>query len=213
LERSIVTAGGTGEDERWRDAGFWLVPVVALISLMWFRPGWTVQWVLLLCCLWGMTAPAVADQGNPDAEAKRAAGRAANWWFTPDQQGMRLYRHDEFAEAARRFIDPMWRGSAFYRDGQFEAAAAAFARVDTAESNYNRGNALLMLGRYDDAITAYDRALSFRPGWPEAAANRKIAELRKARLAPAEDDHGGTGGMLEADEIVLGEPGKGKGDS
>ena len=30
--------------ERWQDAGYWLVPVLALLTLVWFRPGWAVPW-------------------------------------------------------------------------------------------------------------------------------------------------------------------------
>ena len=30
--------------KRWQDAGYWLVWAVAALSLMWFRPGWAVQW-------------------------------------------------------------------------------------------------------------------------------------------------------------------------
>jgi Ca-activated chloride channel family protein len=33
-----AAADGTGE--RWRDAGYWLTPVLAAVVLYWFRPGW-----------------------------------------------------------------------------------------------------------------------------------------------------------------------------
>ena len=36
-----VTASQGGE--RWQDAGYWLVPVIALISLLWARRGWSVR--------------------------------------------------------------------------------------------------------------------------------------------------------------------------
>ena len=61
----------------------------------------------------------------------------------------------------------------------------------------------MMLGDYDAAIEAYQTALSKRPNWPAAEQNLQIAKLRKLALAPPEDDYGGTGGMLEADEIVF----------
>jgi len=50
----------------------------------------------------------------------------------------------EFVEAAQAFRDPMWQGAACYRAGEFEKAAQAFARRDTAEAHYNQGNAWLM---------------------------------------------------------------------
>jgi Ca-activated chloride channel family protein len=39
--RFSTAADGTGE--RWRDAGYWLVPVLVVLSLFWFRPGWVAR--------------------------------------------------------------------------------------------------------------------------------------------------------------------------
>ncbi len=38
---AAVVASGQGE--RWKDAGWWLTPLIALPTLMWFRPGWGVR--------------------------------------------------------------------------------------------------------------------------------------------------------------------------
>jgi Ca-activated chloride channel homolog len=118
-----------------------------------------------------------------------------------------------YAEAAKRFRDPLWRGVVLYRDGQFKEAAAAFARADTPEAAFDRGNALLMHGKYSDAITSYDRALHQRSDWREAQANRALAEARRRMLHPPKDDAGGTGGQLEADEIVFDDRPQQSGDS
>ena len=80
--------------------------------------------------------------------------------------------------AAQAFQDPLWRGIAWYRAGEFEKAATSFALRDTAEAHYNQGNARLMLGKYDDAIAGYDRALATRPDWKEALENRALAAAR-----------------------------------
>jgi Ca-activated chloride channel family protein len=137
--------------------------------------------------------------------------RAADWLdllLTPDQQGQRLFDRGDFAAAAQRFSDPERIGAALYRAGQFEQAAAVWGRSTTPEGAYNRGNALLLLGRYDEAMDSYRRALAQRADWAEARRNLELAALRKARLAPAADDYGGTGGMLEADEIVMDSSGR-----
>jgi Mg-chelatase subunit ChlD len=42
--RMVAAAGAQEAGERWQDAGYWLVWAVAVLSLMWFRPGWAVQW-------------------------------------------------------------------------------------------------------------------------------------------------------------------------
>jgi Ca-activated chloride channel family protein len=130
------------------------------------------------------------------------------WWLTPDQQGQRLFEQGNYLEAAERFEDPERRGMAFYRGGDFERAAGVFGRVGTAEAAFNRGNSLVMLGRYDAAIDSYERALELRPDWSPAQENLALAVARKQRLAPPESDAGGTGGMLEADEIVFDDSGR-----
>ena len=133
----------------------------------------------------------------------RAGRVTANLWWTPDQQGSRLFARGTFEEAGTRFRDADWRGTSMYRGGDFEAAADTFGFRESAEAIYNRGNSLVLLGRYDDAIDAFERALIFRPDWKEAVHNRDLALARKERLAPPDDDYGGTGGQLEADEIVF----------
>jgi Ca-activated chloride channel family protein len=59
-----------------------------------------------------------------------------------------------------------------------------------------------MSGKYDAAIAGYEKVLSMKPGWSEAAENLALARVRKEKMAPPDDDAGGTGGKLGADEIV-----------
>jgi Ca-activated chloride channel family protein len=132
----------------------------------------------------------------------------ADLLLTPDQQGRRLMERGEFDQAAVRFTDPMRRGVALYRAGEFEMAAASFGRISSPEAAFNRGNALVFMGQYDQAIASYTQALQMQPAWTAAIENRSIAEARAAALAPPDDDYGGTGGMLEADEIVIDETGR-----
>jgi Ca-activated chloride channel family protein len=132
----------------------------------------------------------------------------AGLWLTADQRGQRLMERGDFAAAAEVFEDPAWRGTALYRAGDFERAAAVFGRLRTPEAEYNRGNALVMLGRYEEAIDSYQAALGGRPDWNDAEQNLEIARIRLQRLAPPEDDAGGTGGKLGADEIVFDDSGR-----
>jgi len=132
----------------------------------------------------------------------------ADLWFTPDQQGQRLMSRGEYLQAAQKFTRTESIGAALFMAGDFETAATVFGRSTSAEAHYNRGNANIMLGQYDAAIDAFQSALSRRPDWPEALENLQIATLRKQALAPPEDGFGGTGGKLEADEIVFDQSGR-----
>lgn len=137
-----------------------------------------------------------------------AAFEWANLWFTPDQQAQRLMEKGEYQQAAGKFTTPERIGTALFMAGDFESAASVLGRSSSADAHFNRGNALIMLGQYETAIEAYQNALSKRPGWQAAEQNLQIAILRKEALAPPEDDYGGTGGQLEADEIVFDDTGR-----
>ncbi len=129
-------------------------------------------------------------------------------WFTPEQQGQRLMDQGEYQEAAAKFTSAEQIGAALFLAGDFENAATVLGRSGSADANYNRGNALIMQGQYEAAIESYQKALMKRPNWLEAEQNLEIARLRKQALAPPDDDFGGTGGQLEADEIVFDDTGR-----
>lgn len=143
--------------------------------------------------------------------AQAPSAMAMDWadlWFTPDQQGQRLLEQGKYQQSAEKFTTPERIGTALFLAGDFKRAASVLGRGSSAEAHYNRGNAHVMLGEYDAAISAYQSALSKRPDWPEAEQNLLVATLRKQALAPPDDDYGGTGGMLEADEIVFDQTGR-----
>jgi len=152
-----------------------------------------------------IAALAVVAVLNP---ARAYSAGFENWWLTADQQGQRLMERGEYLEAAATFENPAWRAAAYYRGGDFESAASLYGRIRSPEAAYNRGNALVFLGRYDEAIESYELALQGRPGWSSARQNLDIARTRKERLAPPEDDAGGTGGEMGADEIVFDDTGR-----
>ncbi len=133
---------------------------------------------------------------------------ASGWWLTPDQQGQRLFDQEKYLQAAEAYEDAGRKGVAYFRAGDFQNAASVFGRIRGPEAAYNRGNALLMSGNYEEAIKSYEQALLQRPSWREAEENLTIARLRLEKLAPPEDDAGGTGGQLGADEIVFDDTGR-----
>lgn len=42
LDSGDAAAGVAGEGEHWREAGYWLTPLLALLALFWFRRGWVL---------------------------------------------------------------------------------------------------------------------------------------------------------------------------
>jgi Ca-activated chloride channel family protein len=112
------------------------------------------------------------------------------------------YRKGDYKRAAEEYSQALQRSprdrallfglaSSLYRLGKFTESAEAFHQLADSstsgreyfESTYNEGNSLLALGRYDDAIDAYWRALDSKPGDPSALHNLAVARaLREQQL-------------------------------
>ena len=148
----------------WDDQGFWLVLFLLPVVLLSFRKG-TLVTVLLLPFLFN-TQPAHAFEWK-------------DLWQTPNQQAAEALSRGDFETAQDLFEDPMWRGSAAYKAGDFEQATSSFLTNDSAQGHYNRGNALAKDGDLQEAIDAYDRALSRDPDMQDAIANRALVEQLK----------------------------------
>ena len=192
LVRRAETVPVRGADENrkavWQEAGYWLVPLLVPLLLLGFRRRVSTVPALAALALCGLaSSPSEAGEGT--------------LFFSADQIGQRLFNQGKYLAAAESFVDARWKGVAYYRAGEFALAEQAFAVGTQPEDFYNRGNALLMQGKYADAVRQYDRALELRPSWRQAADNRRIARLRAARTEARGGE--GTGGMLEADDIVF----------
>lgn len=150
--------------ERRQDDGYWLLWLALPLALIGWRRG---ALALVACSLWWTPA---------------GPAQAADWkqqwqslWQTPEQRAPELIEQDP-ADAARRLDDPLWRGTALYRDGQYEGAADAFARDDSATGHYNRGNALARAGQPEAALEAWQEALARDPDHEGARQNREIVQ-------------------------------------
>ncbi|QFY63165.1 VWA domain-containing protein (plasmid) [Rhizobium grahamii] len=164
------------EGDRWHDLGWWFIAPVALLSALSFRRGWLVRLSagLLAIHLLSPTSASAFD--------------LANMWLTPDQQGRRAYQQGDYPTAADHFQDPMWKGAALYRAARYQDSIDAFASIDTPESWYNQGNALLHLNKFEEAVAAYGKALTMRKDWPDAVANLAVAQQLLKQEKDAEQE-------------------------
>jgi Ca-activated chloride channel family protein len=126
-----------------------------------------------------------------------------DWWLTPDQQGRVLFERGEFAQAAQRFSDPLWKGLAYYASEDFVSAATWFAQVETVYGYFYLGNAMAHQDRLEEALAAYDEALARDPELTAAQFNRDWVQGLYELSQKEYDDHGGTGGQLRADRFVF----------
>jgi Ca-activated chloride channel family protein len=200
MKRHLTEVISEDENARWRDFGYFLLIPIALLALFWFRKGWTIQW------LSGILVFAYLFQPVP-AEAREF--RFINLWLTSDQQGRYFFEKEDYAKAAQRFEDPLWKGVSHYFNKDYEAAIQQFSRLDTAESYFNLGNAYVHIQDYEKAVASYKQALKRKPDYEEAENNRKLVQAVLDKLAEEEKkdkEKPEPGSQLGADEVKLADP-------
>ena len=148
----------------WDDQGFWLVILLLPILLLSFRKN--ILALLLLGPLLSQPQPAHASVWQ-------------DLWQTPDQQAAAALAAGDANTAQGLFENKQWRASAAYRAGDYETAINHFKQADSADGQYNLGNALAKAGNLDGAIEAYNQALAQQPDMEDALANRDLVEKLK----------------------------------
>ncbi len=180
------------EAAAWDDQGWWLVWPGALVFLLWFRRGVTMQWGWLV----------VVGMASATFSPVPAHAEPIDWFFTPDQQGRLAFEDRRFSEAADLFEDPLWKGTAAYRAGRYQEAAQFFARVPTAQGFFNMGNALIKAREYYPAVEAFRQAVAEDPDFAPARHNLEVAEFVTAYLERLrEQSDTGEQSELGADEF------------
>jgi Ca-activated chloride channel family protein len=163
IKSNPIDAGLLAADQRadsWREQGPLLILALLPLMSLAFRRG-----VLLILPLLLLPYPPAAD--------------AMSWdelWQNRNQRGSLLFDQGAHDAAANLFDDAQWKASSLYRAGKYDQALQFWAEDDTGDSQYNRGNALAKLGRYEDAVRAYQQVLNANPQHRDASYNKRLIE-------------------------------------
>lgn len=177
FERERTASADVDDAALWEDGGYAFVVLFALGLTFWFRRGWVVGRAAVALAL-------VAALGGCESSVGDAW---LDLWLTRDQQGRRLFERGEYAAAAERFEDPMWKGVAYYAAHDWAHAQQQFARVDDATGLYDLGNAHAQAKEIVSAIAAYDRVLERMPTHRAARANRDLMQRTLEGLTATSD--------------------------
>ena len=178
----------------WRDQGPWLSLLLIPLVVLAFKRGWVVLWLV------GIILPGTRVE-------------ALTWqdlWLRADQQGQSAFESEEHQRATELFQDPEWRAAAQYRASDYAASAASLENIETADGNYNRGNALARAGAIPEAIKAYDRAIELESDHEDAIFNRDLLLQQEPQESP--DQEGQQGENSEEDSSDNGQD-QSQGDS
>ncbi len=184
---AIAAAGGsTRSITTYREFGSWLALACAALLVGYalaYRNGFALSAIAIALCV----APSAHAQSPTPASPEEVSARRA---FTLYQEGNYKAALDAFAGALQQ--DPANRAveqgyaSALFKVGSYQKAQETFRKLaDSAatgrsyfENTFNEGNTLLAMGRYQDAIDAYTKALDVKPEDEHAIHNRDIARKR-----------------------------------
>jgi len=156
------------QDEKdWDDMGRLLIIPALIITAFWFRRGWVIQWCWVPFVFMSLTSCGVKSK-HPD------------WWYSKDYQGQLWENGGNYAEAAEHFEDDQYKAVAYFKAGNYQAAADLFALDTTSSGNYNRGLALAKLGRYDEAEDAFNRAINLDPSLKDIA-GKSMVQVQRAK--------------------------------
>ena len=150
------------QSTRWKENGPWLVLLLLPFAALAFRRGWLFSIALLVVT------------GIPVEPAMAFA--TEDLWQRQDQQAHKALLDGDLDKAVELARDPLRKGAAEYKQGNYEAAAKEFASARGAEAAYNEGNALAKLGKYEEAIDAYNEALKEAVNMQDARYNKEAIE-------------------------------------
>lgn len=155
----------------WKDMGYFLLFPVSLLMLSWFRKGWLVKWCLvaLIVSPSFYSTPTYAETVSLKAKTNESVKEVTAWdkttqwwmdlWLTPDQQGQWYFDKFEYLTAAKRYQDPLKKGTAYYYAGEYKLAHSAFLQVKTNLGIFNAANSLARQREYLAARDVYQLLL------------------------------------------------------
>jgi Ca-activated chloride channel homolog len=152
--------------DQWEDKGPWVLLLVLPLAALSFRKG-------LLCFALLLLLPLPKNS------------YALEWqdlWQSKDQQAQQAYKNNQFEQAAKLFENPDWKAAAHYQAGEYDKALEnlvprqELGNKRNANISYNQGNALAQSGQLEQAIKAYENALSLNPDDADAKYNKELVE-------------------------------------
>lgn len=170
------------ESDRWREEGPWLILLLLPIAVFAFRRGLLIV-AICVATPW------------PDAVL------ALEWndlWSNANQRGEQAMGREDYSRAVEEFRDPAWRAAAAYRNGDYQRALDHLEGIDDTDAAYNRGNALARMGRIEEAMKSYERALQRQPDHEDASYNLDLLkQLQQQQQQQDGEQQQQTGGRQE----------------
>jgi Ca-activated chloride channel family protein len=161
------------EEENWKDNGYWLLFPMAFLFLFSFRKGWSLNLVLIAIVFGSCT--------NKD-NVRSSDFKFNDLWFTQEYQAQKQYDAKNYLAAATKFKDPMRKGVAYFKAGDFLSAQTSFEKDTTVSGQYNLGLTYAKLGRLEESHAIFEKIVAKDPSNKNASSNLKQISLAIQQL-------------------------------
>lgn len=141
------------------DRGFYLSLTLLPLLLLGFRRGSGLLLILVLI--------------QPD---KAFSLDLMDYFKNDNQKAETAFNAGEFEQAAKQFKDKKWQAGSHYKNGDFENALKSYEQFDDPQSLYNQANSLAKMGKLEQAIERYSKALESQSNFSDAEYNKKLVE-------------------------------------
>ena len=171
---------GDEKENNWQDNGFWFIIPLAFIFLFSFRKGWALS-IVFIAFIFGSCTQEQQQTTNDFT--------FNDLWYTKEYQAQKMYDAENYLDAAIAFEDPLRKGAAYYKAGDFISAKTAFEKDTSTTGLYNLGLTYAKLGMLDKSQEVFEKVLQREPNNKNAAANLQhiiAANAELKRLRPEE---------------------------
>ena len=177
------------KSEDWKSSGPFIILLLLPLAALAFRKGWLFNIVISMALLITLSAPQPLMAASSDeAFGNSLKEQWKDFFQNKEQKADKAFQNKEFDKAINLSENPLRKGSAEYKKGNYQNALETFQSSKSADARYNEGNTLAKLKKYEEAIKAYDKALEKQPDMADAKANKKaIEEFLKKQQEQSKD--------------------------
>ena len=174
------------EEENWQDRGYWFIFPLAFLFLFFFRKRWSLNILIIT-----LTLSSCSEQ----TKEKTREFEFKDLLYTQAYQAQKEFDSGNYSEAAKGFEDPVRKGVAYFKAGDYISARIAFERDSTNMGLYNLGLTYAKLGELEKSREIFEQVLKRDPSNKNASSNlqhiitaiSELGELKPEDVALNED--------------------------
>ena len=164
------------KSEDWKSSGPFIILLLLPLAALAFRKGWLFNILISTALVTMIATPQPVMAASDESFTQQFKEQWKSFFQNREQKAAKAFNNKQYDEAINLSKNPLRKGSAEYKKGNYQDALETFKDSKGADARYNEGNTLAKLKKYEEAIKAYEEALKEQPSMADAKANKKALE-------------------------------------